>query len=107
MLRRPRRCSRTGRRHTCSAAATKLFDFNDISFPRQLSPLQNSDPCNSFFYCIGHFKSVYDDDDYDDDDDSTNSPDCLPNTSERIRFLVLSFPVFHFFRCRFPYGRLS
>jgi len=29
MLRRPRRCrcSRTGRRHTCSAAATKLFDF--------------------------------------------------------------------------------
>jgi len=33
MLRRPRRCrcSRTGRRHTSSAAATKLFDFNDIS----------------------------------------------------------------------------
>ena len=29
MLRRPRRCrcSRTGWRHTCSAAATKLFDF--------------------------------------------------------------------------------
>jgi len=26
------RCSRTGWRHTCSAAATKLFDFNDISF---------------------------------------------------------------------------
>ena len=49
------------------------------------------------FYCIGHFKSVYD----DDDDDSTNSPDCLPNTSERIRFLVLSFPVFHFFAVGF------
>ena len=29
MLRRPRRCrcSRTGRRHTCSAAVTKLFDL--------------------------------------------------------------------------------
>ena len=34
MLRRPRRCrcSRTGWRHTCSAAATKLFEFYDISF---------------------------------------------------------------------------
>ena len=34
-LRRPRRCrcSRTGRRHTCSAAVTKLFDFINVSFP--------------------------------------------------------------------------
>jgi len=27
-----------------------------------------SGPCNSF-YCLGHFKNVYDDDDDDDDDD--------------------------------------
>jgi len=33
-----------------------------------LSPHQNSGPCNSF-YCLGHFKNVYDDDDDDDDDD--------------------------------------
>ena len=40
MLRRPRRCrcSRTGWRHTCSAAATKQFDFNDISFPSHYLP---------------------------------------------------------------------
>ena len=68
VIRRPRRCrcSRTGRRHTCSAAATKLFDFNDISFSWSLSPLENSGPCNSF-YCLGHSKNVYDDDDNDDD----------------------------------------
>jgi len=28
---------------------------------------QNSGPCNSF-YCLGHFKNVYDDDDDDDDE---------------------------------------
>ena len=68
MLRRPRRCrcSRTGWRHTCSAAATKLFDFSDISFPNHYLPLQNSGPCNSF-YCLGHSKNVCDDDDDDDD----------------------------------------
>ena len=40
MLRRPRRCrcSRTGWRHTCSAAATKLSDFSDISFPSNYLP---------------------------------------------------------------------
>jgi len=40
MLLRPRRCrcSRTGWRHTCSAAATKLFNFNDISFPSHYLP---------------------------------------------------------------------
>jgi len=27
--------------------------------------------CNSF-YCLGHFKNVYDDDDDDDDDDKTS-----------------------------------
>ena len=46
----------------------KLFDFNDISFPGHYLSLQNSGPCNSF-YCLGHFKNVYDDDDDDDDDD--------------------------------------
>jgi len=40
----------------------KLFDFNDISFPGHYLSLQNSGPCNSF-YCLGHFKNVYDDDD--------------------------------------------
>ena len=30
--------------------------------------VQNSGRCNSF-YCLGHFKNVYDDDDDDDDDD--------------------------------------
>jgi len=67
MLRRPRRCrcSTTGGRHTFSQAATKLFDFKDISFSYSLSPLQNSGPCNSF-YCLGLFKNVYDDDDDDD-----------------------------------------
>jgi len=44
----------------------KLFDFNDISFPGHYLSLQNSGPCNSF-YCLGHFKNVYDDDDDDDD----------------------------------------
>ena len=34
-----------------------------ISHPRTVV-----DPCNSF-YCLGHFKNVYDDDDDDDDDD--------------------------------------
>jgi len=29
-------------------------------------PPQNSGPCNSF-YCLGHFKNVYDDDDDDDE----------------------------------------
>jgi len=42
-----------------SAAATKLFNFNDISFPSHYLPPQNSGPCNSF-YCIGHFRNVYD-----------------------------------------------
>jgi len=32
------RCPRTSWRHTCSAAATKLFDFNDISFPSHYLP---------------------------------------------------------------------
>ena len=39
-------------------------------FPSHYLPPQNSGPCNSF-YCLGHFKNVYDDD--DDDDDETNS----------------------------------
>ena len=48
MLRRPRRCrcSRTGWRQTCSAAAKKFFDFNYISFPSHHLPPQNSGPCN-------------------------------------------------------------
>ena len=63
------RCSRTGWRHTCSAAVTKLFDFQLHSpfLPSHYLPPQNSGPCNSF-YCLGHFKNVY-----DDDDDETNS----------------------------------
>jgi len=55
MLRRPRRWrwSRTGWRHTCSAAATKLFDLFYISLFWSLSPPRYSGPCNSF-YCLGH-----------------------------------------------------
>jgi len=51
MLRRPRRCrcSRTGWRHTCSAAATKLFDFEWHLLFLVIISLQNSGPCNSFF----------------------------------------------------------
>ena len=33
-----------------------------------------SGPCNSF-YCLGHFKNVYDDDDDDDDDDVDDDDD--------------------------------
>ena len=74
-LRRPRRCrcSRTGWRHTCSAAATKLFDSDCISFSSSLSHLENSGPCNSF-HCLGHSKNVYD----DDDDDPRNK--CGPES---------------------------
>ena len=66
MLRRPRLCrySRTGRRHTCSAAATKLFDFNDISFPSQYLTSRTV-VLAIVFYCLGHSKNVYDDDDDD------------------------------------------
>ena len=45
--------------------------LNDISLSWSLSPLQNSGSCNSFFYCLGHFKNVYNDDD-DGDDEHTN-----------------------------------
>ena len=38
------------------------------SFPSHYLPPQNSGPCNGF-YCLGHFKNVYDDDDDDDDDE--------------------------------------
>jgi len=67
-LRRPRRCrcSRTGWRHACSAAVTKLFDFQlhspflvIISHPRTVV-------LAIVFCCLGHFKNVYDDDDDDD-----------------------------------------
>jgi len=66
MLRRPRhcRCSRTSWRHTCSAAATKTRLVLHFPFLVIISPLRNSGPCNSF-YCLGHFKNVYDDDDND------------------------------------------
>ena len=79
MLRRPRRCrcSRTGWRHICSAAATKLFDFQlhspflvIISHPRTVV-------LAIVFYCLGHFKNVYDDDDDDDDDDTLRRYDDL------------------------------
>jgi len=33
-------------------------------FPSHYLPLQNSGPCDSF-YCLGHFKNVYDDDNND------------------------------------------
>jgi len=33
-------------------------------FPSHYLPPQNSGPCNSF-YCLGHFKNVYDNDDDD------------------------------------------
>ena len=64
MLRQPRRCRclRTGWRHTCSAAATKLFAFDwHFLFLVIISP-QNRGPCNSF-YSLGHFKNVCDSDD--------------------------------------------
>jgi len=38
-----------------------MFDFQ-FPFPSHYLPPQNSGPCNSF-YCLGHFKNVYDDDD--------------------------------------------
>jgi len=39
--------------------------LDDISFSySHYLPPQNSGPCNSF-YCLGHFKNVYDDDDDD------------------------------------------
>jgi len=60
--------------HTCSAAATKLFDFNDISFSQSLSPPQNSGHCNSF-HCLGHSKNVNDDD--GDDPTPINSKQSL------------------------------
>ena len=62
MLRRPRRCrcSRTSWRHTCPPLLRNCLTSNDIPFPRHISPLQNSGPCNSF-YCLGHFKNVYND----------------------------------------------
>jgi len=55
-------CSRTGWRHTCSAAATKLFiDWWHFTF---LVTILVSGPCNSL-KCLGHFKHGYDDDDDD------------------------------------------
>jgi len=33
-------------------------------FPSHYLPPQNSGPCNSF-YCLGHFKNIYDDEDDD------------------------------------------
>ena len=50
------------------AALARLAGDIDISFSYSLSPLQNSSLCNSFYcyYCLGHYKNVYDDDDDDD-----------------------------------------
>ena len=57
MLRRPRRCrcSRTGWRHTCSVAATKLFDSELHFFFLVIISPQNSGPCNSF-HCLATLK---------------------------------------------------
>jgi len=44
-----------------------VFDFECHSFSESSSPVQDSGPSNSFFYCLGHSKNVYDDDDDDDD----------------------------------------
>ena len=41
--------------------------LNYISFPSHYLPSKISGPCNGF-YCLGHYKNVYDDDDDDDDD---------------------------------------
>jgi len=55
--------------------------LNDIAFSSSLSPLQNSGPCNKLsFYCLGHFKYVYDDDD-DDDSDAERFRYCDANMS--------------------------
>jgi len=45
--------------------------FNYIPLSYHYLPPQNSGPCNSF-YCLGHFKNVYDDD--DDDERLTPQP---------------------------------
>ena len=42
-----------------------VFDFECHSFSESSSPVQDSGPSNSFFYCLGHSKNVYDDDDDD------------------------------------------
>ena len=39
----------------------------------------------SFFYCLGHFKNVYDDDD--------QQQYCAADSSERTRFLLFSFSI--------------
>ena len=56
-------------------------------FPSHYLPPQNSGPCNSF-YCLGHFKNVYDDDDDDTVVAISLSPDhlsdhCLEQTDGR------------------------
>ena len=119
MLRRPRRCrcSRTGWRHTCSAAVTKLFDFINISYPSHYFH-QNSGPCRSF-YCLGHYKNVYDDD-VDDDDvakiaqriDSQPYAKLYNNIPFHVPHLnpceiVPHFPVPHFHVSHFQRPRLS
>jgi len=53
-----------------------------VPFPSHYLPLPNSGPCNSF-YCLGHFKNVYDDDD-DDDDDRIVTINCCDVTSSYI-----------------------
>jgi len=46
-------------------------DFNDISFPSHYLPSRTV--VLDSFYCLGHFKNVYDDDDDDDDTMATLS----------------------------------
>ena len=85
LRRRPRRCRclRTGWRYTCSAAATKLFDFNDISFPSHYLPSRTVVLAIAF-YCLGHSKNVYDDD--DDDETVTQARKLLPLASDLERW---------------------
>ena len=74
---------------------------HDISHPDMTKV---SGPCNSF-YCLGHFKNVYDDDDDDDDESvsmiNTNLEFFRPYESLKQTLLSneifkLSYNTFHF-----------
>ena len=57
-------------------SCTSALTLTTFPFPSHyLPPPQNSGPCNSF-YCLGHFKNVY-----DDDDDRCRCKHCYAHTA--------------------------
>jgi len=58
--------------------------LNDISFPSHYLPSRTVVASNSF-YCLGHFKNVYDDDDDDDDDDDGDDISCPHGAQQQTR----------------------